>query len=122
MSPKHIKRRITFISVVLIVILIFPFVSTNSLPIGRGGNNTSSIDKSSIDGVYYYEDGVSRSSVIISGGSWSMETSFGRGGYGGESSYDHGSVRGNILYYSGLEYGRVSGNTLRIAGRTYRKR
>ena len=76
----------------------------------------------SIDGTYYFQDGVSRSTVTISNGSWTMKTQFGAPGYYGSPKFDSGDVKGNILYHSGfIAYGKVSGNTLRIGGRSYNK-
>ena len=85
------------------------------------GSNSSK--EKSIDGTYYYQDNVSRSTVTISGDSWSMKTQFGAPGYYGSPKYDSGKVKGNTLYHSGIiAYGQVSGRTLRIGGRSYSKR
>ena len=85
------------------------------------GSGSSSNDKS-IDGTYVYQDGISRSTVTISGDTWRMRTEFGAPGYYGSPEYDSGKVKGNTLYHSGIiAYGQVSGQTLKIGGRTYRK-
>ena len=84
---------------------------------------SDSSKEKSIDGTYYYQDSVRKSSVTISGDSWKMKTQFGAPGYYGSPKYDYGKVNGNTLYYSGIiPYGKVSGRTLRIGGRSYSKR
>lgn len=87
------------------------------------GHRSSSPADEGIDGTYLYQDGISRSIVIISGGAWKMKTQFGAPGYyGSDAKYDSGKVKGNVLYHSGIfEYGEVSGRTLKIAGRNYSK-
>jgi hypothetical protein len=103
-------KRISIVALLLLSVL--------SVSCGSG----SSKDKS-IDGTYYFQDSVSRSTVTISGDNWSMKTQFGAPGYYGSPKYDSGKVKGNTLYHSGIiAYGKVSGRTLRIGGRSYSKR
>ena len=87
-------------------------------------SSRSSSKSESIDGIYVYQDGISRSVVTISGDWWTMKTQFGVPGYyGSDAKYDSGKVKGNTLYHSGVfEYGEVSGRILRIGGRSYSKR
>lgn len=69
-------------------------------------------DENSIDGTYYWSNGVSSHTVEIYGDSWYGVTTFGSG-YGEDSETESGSVRGNTLYYSGMEIGVVTGKSLR---------
>lgn len=87
------------------------------------GSKNSAQEDTSIDGTYFYQDQICRSTVTIYGDTWQMKTQFGAPGYyGSDAKYDSGKVKGNVLYYSGLfKYGEVSGRTLTIAGRAYRK-
>ena len=83
------------------------------------GSRSTSPRGDSIDGTYVYQDGVSRSVVTVSENEWHMKTQFGAPGYyGNDAKYDSGKVEGNIGF---IEYGKVAGNTLKIAGRNYRK-
>ena len=87
------------------------------------GSKKSSQENTSIDGTYFYQDQICRSTVTIYGDTWQMKTQFGAPGYyGSDAKYDSGKVKDNVLYYSGLfKYGEVSGRTLTIAGRRYSK-
>ena len=87
------------------------------IPVSCGSKSSSantSLGGASIDGTYVYVDGISRSSVTISGDTWQMKTQFGAPGYyGSDAKYDSGKVKGNDLYHSGLfKYGEVSGAPL----------
>ena len=87
------------------------------------GSKDNDSRNDAIDGTYYYEDAICRSTVTISGDIWRMKTQFGAPGYyTSDAKYDSGTVKGNELYHSHLfVYGKVSGRTLIIAGRNYRK-
>ena len=68
------------------------------------GSKKSAQEDISIDGTYYYQDHICRSTVTIYGDTWQMKTQFGA-----------------PSYYGLFKYGEVSGRTLTIAGRRYSK-
>jgi len=110
-------KKIVAVLAALLLVLLSPFLFRScSCSSGKGSSyrneSGSSSSGRSIDGTYYWSDGISKHTVRISGNTWRGETQFGPGDIETES----GTVRGNTLYYSGMEIGRVAGSTLSWGG------
>ena len=114
-------KKVLIVITALIIILLVPFIIkgfsylSNDLDLSDSSYDEyfdEGYDENSIDGTYYWSNGVSSHTVEIYGNSWYGVTTFGSG-YGEDSESESGSVRGNTLYYSGMEIGVVSEKSLR---------
>lgn len=114
-------KKVLIVITALIIILLVPFIIkgfsylSNDIDLSDSSYDEyfdEGYDENSIDGTYYWSNGVSSHTVEIYGDSWYGVTTFGSG-YGEDSETESGSVRGNTLYYSGMEIGVVTGKSLR---------
>ncbi len=114
-------KKVLIVITALIIILLVPFIIKGFSYLSKDLDLSDSsydeyfdegYDENSIDGTYYWSNGVSSHTVEIYGDSWYGVTTFGSG-YGEDSETESGSVRGNTLYYSGMEIGVVTGKSLR---------
>ena len=114
-------KKVLIVITALIIILLVPFIIkgfsylSNDLDLSDSSYDEyfdEGYDENSIDGTYYWSNGVSSHTVEIYGNSWYGVTTFGSG-YGEDSETESGSVRGNTLYSSGMEIGVVSEKSLR---------
>ena len=114
-------KKVLIVITALIIILLVPFIIKGFSYLSKDLDLSDSsydeyfdegYDENSIDGTYYWSNGVSSHTVEIYGDSWYGVTTFGSG-YGEDSETESGSVRGNTLYYCGMEIGVVTGKSLR---------